>query len=208
MQVWGTIIIQLDIKSSYQTMFACPFGRYQFKCLPFRAVPVGNMFQHKIDKIFNNMPNVFGIADNILVLGYNEDGADHNAAVNKVLRQCREVNLKLIKDKCHFRCTSIPFFGKLISRKGIQPDPQKIKALIDMPATMTKKELQASLGIINYLGKFSLGTTDVCDLLQKLTSSKVAWTWNALYQQMFTKAKSLIEADVWINFYDNTELLF
>ena len=81
------------------------------------------MFQHKIDKISNDMPNVFGITDDILVIGYNEDGADHDTAVHKVLRQCREVNLKLNKDKCHFRCTSISFFGKVISKEGIQPDP-------------------------------------------------------------------------------------
>ena len=35
----------LDTKLSYLTTFACPFGRYQYKCLPFGAVPAGNMFQ-------------------------------------------------------------------------------------------------------------------------------------------------------------------
>ena len=87
--------LQLDTKSSYLTMFACPFGRYWYKHLPFGAVPAGNMFQCKIDEIFNDMPNVFGIADDILVIGYDEDGADHDATVHKVLKQCREVNLKL-----------------------------------------------------------------------------------------------------------------
>ena len=66
--------LQLDTKSSYLTTFACPSGRYQYKCLLFRAVPVGNMFQCKIDEIFNDMPNVFGISDDILVIGYDEDG--------------------------------------------------------------------------------------------------------------------------------------
>ena len=59
--------LQLDTKSSYLTTFMCPYGRYWYKCLPFRAVPVGNMFQHKINEIFNDMPNIFGIADDILV---------------------------------------------------------------------------------------------------------------------------------------------
>ena len=85
--------LQLDTKSSYLTMFACPFVRYQYKCLPFRAAPVGDMFQHKIDEIFNDMPNIFGIADDILAIGYDKDGADHDATVHKVLMQCREVNL-------------------------------------------------------------------------------------------------------------------
>ena len=99
---------------------------------------MGDMFQCKMDEIFNDMPNIFGIVDNILVIGYNKDGADHDAAVHKVLRWCREVNLKLNKAMCHFRCTSLPFFGEVILREGIQPDPQKIKVLTDMPAPKKK----------------------------------------------------------------------
>ena len=61
--------LQLDTKLSYLTTFACPFDMYQYKHLPFKAVPVGNMFQCKTDEIFNDMPNVFGITDDILVIG-------------------------------------------------------------------------------------------------------------------------------------------
>ena len=141
-------------------MSLCPFGRYWYKYLPFGAVLAGNMFQQKIDEIFNDMPNVFGIAD-ILVIGYNKDGADHDEAVYDVLRWCQDVNLKLNEEKCHFRCASIPFFGKAVSREGVQPDLLKVKALTNMPAPKNKKELQAFLGIINYLGKFSPGTAEV-----------------------------------------------
>ena len=109
--------------------------------------------------------------DDTIVIGYNENGEDHDAAVHKVLQRCKKVNLKLKKEKCHFRCTTIPFFGEVILRKGLQLDPQKIKALTDMTATNNKKELQAFLGIINYVGKFSPGTADVCNPLHKLMSS-------------------------------------
>ena len=53
--------LQLDTKSSYLTTFTCPFGRYQYKCLLFGAVPKGDMFQHKIAEIFSDMPNIFGM---------------------------------------------------------------------------------------------------------------------------------------------------
>ena len=87
--------LKLDKQSSYLTTFSCPFGRYWYKCLPFRAVPAGDMFQCKIDKIFNDMPNVFGIAD-ILVIGYDKDGADHDEAVYDVLRQCKMLTKKSV----------------------------------------------------------------------------------------------------------------
>ena len=69
------------------------------------------------------MPNVFGIADNILVIGYDKDGADHDEGIYYVLRWCQDVNLKLNKEKCHFRCTSIPFFSEVVLREGLQPYP-------------------------------------------------------------------------------------
>ena len=83
-----------------------------------------------------------------LVIGYDKDGADHDAAVHKMLLWCEEVNLQLNKEKCHFKCTSIPSFGEVISREGVQPDPQKIKALMYMPVPKNQQELQAILGII------------------------------------------------------------
>ena len=59
--------------------------------------------------------------------------------MHKVLQRCEEVNLKLNKEKCHFRCTSVLFFGEVILRTGVQPDSQKTKALIDMPPPNNKK---------------------------------------------------------------------
>ena len=75
--------IKLHNQSSYLTIFACPFGRYSYKHLPFGAVPVGDMFQCKIDETFNDIPNIFGIADNILVIGYDKDRTDHDKTVKQ-----------------------------------------------------------------------------------------------------------------------------
>ena len=63
---------------------------------------MGNIFQCKIDEIFSDMPNVFGILDNILVIGDNKEEQITNTAVHKVLQQSGEVNLKLNKEKMPF----------------------------------------------------------------------------------------------------------
>ena len=59
-------------------MFACQFGRYRYKGLPFGAALARDMFHRKIDKISKELPNVFGIADDILVVGYEADGQNHD----------------------------------------------------------------------------------------------------------------------------------
>ena len=93
-------------------IFACQFGRYRYNRLPFGAAPAGNMFQRNIDEIYKDMPSVFHIVDDILVAGCAPDGKEHDKTVWRVLQRCRQVNLKLNKDKYHFRCTSVPFWGK------------------------------------------------------------------------------------------------
>ena len=166
------------------------------------------MFQWKIDEIFNDMPNVFGTVDNTLIVGYDNDGRDHDEAVQKMLQWCSKVNLKLNKDNCHFRCMTIPFLREVILRNGVHQDPRKIKAFMDMPPPNNKRELQAFLGIINYLGKISPSTAAVCDPLWKLTSSRVAWTWNASNQSLFVKATLLIKADIFMKFYHDSKPLY
>ena len=74
-----------------------------------------------------------------------------------------------------------------------------------MPLPQNKKELQAFLGIINYLGKLSPSTASICNPLQKLTSSREVWTWEASYQALYDKTKSLIKDDVCMKFHNETK---
>ena len=77
-----------------------------------------------------------------------------------------------------------------------------------MPTPKTEKELQKFLGIINYLGKFSPRTAELCELLRKLASTKAEQTWNATYQKMFKEAKVVIKEDACMKFYNETKLLY
>ena len=95
-------------------------------------------------------------------------------------------------------------FQEVISRHGVQPNPQKLKVLTDMLPPKTKKELQVFLSIIIYLDKVSPSTEDVCESPRKLTTAKAEWTWNAMYQNMFDKAKSIMKEDSCMKFYDET----
>ena len=41
--------------------------------MPFGATVAGNVFQHKLDSVFLNLDNVMIIADDTMVIGYQED---------------------------------------------------------------------------------------------------------------------------------------
>ena len=52
-------------------------------------------------KYIKKLLHVFGNTDDILVIGYHNNGADHNETIRKVLEIYQEENLKLDKQKCH-----------------------------------------------------------------------------------------------------------
>ena len=62
---------------TYLTTFACQFGRFRYKRPPFGVATTYDVFQRKIDEIFKDLPNVFDIADDILVVGHDADSEDH-----------------------------------------------------------------------------------------------------------------------------------
>ena len=123
-------------------------------------------------------------------------------------RDGEEVNLKLNKEKCHFRCTSIPFFWGSDIKKRSATRPTKIKSHHRHASAQQQDRAPSLPWYINYLGKFSPGTTDVCDPLCKLTLSKVTLTWNILYQLLFNKTKLLIKSDMCMKFYDDIKPLY
>ena len=50
------------------------------------------MFQCKIDEIFSDMPNIFGIADEILDITYNDNGTAHDAMVHRCFKNAKRSN--------------------------------------------------------------------------------------------------------------------
>ena len=57
---------------------------------------------------------MFGIAYDILISGFYDMGRDHDTTINKVLRICRQANLKLNKHKCLIQVYRYPFFNEVI----------------------------------------------------------------------------------------------
>ena len=65
--------LKLDENSLYLTTFACQLGRFRYMRLPFGYAAADDIFQRKINKKIKELPNVFRIADDILVVSYNEN---------------------------------------------------------------------------------------------------------------------------------------
>ena len=99
--------VELDHESSMLCTFDTPFGRYRFKHLPFGVVVSQDIFQRKLDDIYKNIPNVTGIADDIIIFGSTEE--EHDQAFISVLETTRANNVSLNAAKLQFKQPSVDF---------------------------------------------------------------------------------------------------
>ncbi|GAB1601043.1 hypothetical protein Ahia01_000382500 [Argonauta hians] len=124
--------LELDEESRYITMFATHRGLYRFRRLNFGVNSAAEVFQEAICQALNGLPGVTNVSDDILVFG--KDQQSHETNLRGVLQRLREKNLTLNRDKCQYMKPSIEFLGHIFCADGMQPCPNKLKQIAEIPA--------------------------------------------------------------------------
>src|SRR6266498_5849957 len=60
---------------------------------------------------------------------------EHLQYMRKVLKALQKAGLKLKLEKCEFVKKQLKYLGFIIGEFGIKPDPEKVRAIVDQPAT-------------------------------------------------------------------------
>ena len=89
--------------------------------------------------------------DNIII--YSPNLKQHWEDVCLVLCTLKENHCIAKPSKCDF-LSELPFFGHIISKDRIKPDPENIHTITDMPAPRNKSELHKFLGMVAYIRRF------------------------------------------------------
>jgi len=90
--------------------------------------------------------------DDILV--YSKSLEDHISYLDIVFQWLVTNNFFLKRNKCFFTQELIEYLGRIISRDGINLDPEKIHAMIAWPTPTTIKQLCEYLGLVGFCRKF------------------------------------------------------
>ena len=130
--------------------------------------------------------------DDILI--FSKDKKQHQEQVKRILEKLREHQLLLKAKKCYFDNEEIDFLGLIITEKGIQMDPNKVKVVTTWPMPTTKRELQQFLGFINFYRRFVKGFAKIAKPPTKLTG-KNEWFWTELQQRVFEELKQEITSE-------------
>lgn len=84
---------------------------------------------------------------------------DRLAEMFAILRQYK---MRLNPTKCVFGVESGKFLGFMVSQRGIEANPEKIRALVEMIPPRNKKEVQSLMGLVAALNRFISQSTDRC----------------------------------------------
>ncbi|XP_075099168.1 uncharacterized protein LOC142176029 [Nicotiana tabacum] len=112
--------------------------------------------------------------------------------MRKFFERLRKYDLKLNPAKRDFRVPSGKLLGFIVSRRGIELDPTKIKAIRDLPPPRTKKDVMSLLGRLNYISRFIGQLTTTCETIFKLLKKDAAIKWTSECQEAFDKIKEYL----------------
>ena len=97
--------------------------------------------------------------------------------------------MKLNLAKCAFRVASGKFLGYMVNQRGIEANPEKIQALLDMKSPSKVKEVQKLTGRIAALNRFVSKTIDRCLPFFKVLTNKQRFKWTPECEQVFQDLK-------------------
>ena len=99
--------------------------------------------------------------DDMMVKSEMREG--HFKALDKFSTRLEKYNLRLNLKKCIFGVTSGKLLGHIVSERGIEVDPDKIKAIQEMLVPKIEKDVRGFIGKLQYISRFITKLTMICD---------------------------------------------
>ena len=153
-----------------------------------------------MDEIFEGIPVVTPLMDDIIVSGTAWE--DHDANHKTTLQMAAAKSLKLKSEKLTIGTEEVEYFGHLVIADGLKHDPAKVKAIHDMPPPCDRKELQALLGMITYLAKFASQQSETTKPMRDLLKEDAESIWDEQQQTALQKIKDTIKSQPVLAFFD------
>ena len=165
-------------------------GKWEFKRCPFGLTQAPAYFQMLVNKVLEGLEFAFGYLDDILIYSRNMD--EHLQHVRILFERMRQADLKLTKRKCNFLKAHVQYLGHYISGQGLEPIPEKLESLQQMPAPTDLTEVRKFLGFVGYYRKFIPKYSDIARPLTNLTRKDNPFEWSPACQIAFEMLKEYL----------------
>jgi hypothetical protein len=152
--------IRLKESDCLKTSFITPFGAYCYITMPFGLKNAGATYQRMIQRCFSTQigRNIEAYVDDVVVKTKQKD--DLIADLEETFTSIRAFKMKLNPEKCIFGVLSGKLLGFMVSQRhtgqprGIQANPEKINAILNMKPPSSQKDVQKLTGCMTALSRF------------------------------------------------------
>ena len=184
--------IRMHENDQEKTSFVTSQGLFCYRVMPFGLKNAGVTYQRLMNRMFAPQigRNVQVYVDDMLVKSRREE--DHLEDLRETFDTLRSYNMKLNPGKCAFGVTVGKFLGFMVSQKGIEANPDKIRAIMEMTPPRNMKEVQSLNGKVAALNRFVSKATDKC--LPFFRTLKKSFEWTNECQQAFEQLKAYLSA--------------
>src|SRR3954469_20626902 len=185
--------IKMAPEDMEKTTFMTSWGTFCYKVMPFGLRNAGATYQRAMVTLFHDMihKEVEVYVDDMIAKSYTEE--EHITHLQKLFERLKKFKLRLNPNKCTFGVRSGKLLGFIVSQQGIEVDPNKVKAIKEMPVPRTEKEVRGFLGRLNYISRFISHLTATCEPIFKLLRKDQPIKWNEDCQVAFETIKRYLQ---------------
>ena len=184
--------IKISPEDEELTAFRTPKGIYCYKVMPFGLKNAGATYQRAMTIVLDGLlyEIVECYIDDIVVKSKHEK--DHLKHLEMVFDRLRKHKLKMNPMKCAFGVSSGKFLGFIVTKRGIEIDPTKIKTIVDMPRPTNLHELKSLQGHLAYIRRFISNLSGRCKPFSWLMKKGVPFQWDQACQNAFEDIKKYL----------------
>ncbi|XP_074362950.1 uncharacterized protein LOC141703291 [Apium graveolens] len=130
--------------------------------MPFGLLNAGATYQRLVNKMFKHQlgKTMEAYVDDMLVKS--KEARDHVRHLAEMFQILREYRMKLNPQKCVFGIESGKFLGFIVNHRGIEANPTKIQALLEMRSPRRVNDVQSLTGRVAALNRFVSKSSDKC----------------------------------------------
>ncbi|GJU93577.1 reverse transcriptase domain-containing protein [Tanacetum coccineum] len=187
--------IKMAKKDEEKTAFHTDKGVFCYKKRPFGLKSARATYQRLVNTIFEGQMgrNLEAYVDDMVVKSKTE--LEMIKDVEETLLTLKKVNMKLNSKKCSYGMEEGKFLGYIVTYEGIKANPEKTKAVMDMPSPSNLKQMQRLNGKLAALNRFLSKATEralpCLDTLKKYANKK-DFHWMIEAEEAFQAMKKLI----------------
>ena len=155
--------------------------------MPFGLKNTRATYQRLVNQMFNKQigRKVEVYVDDMLVKSKEEE--DHLDDLKETFNTLRPYSMKLNPSKCAFGVSSGKFLNFMVSQRGIEENPEKVRVILEMSSPKTIKEVQFLTRRVAALNRFVSKAMDKC--LPFFKTLKRAFVWTDEYEAAFQELK-------------------